>query len=89
MPLPNNKWSKGKCGYKLIQYMACSKPVIASPIGINKELIIPGENGYLAYDLNDWGRYLKMLINSKNLRDSMGVNGRKMVEKIFNWGNCS
>ncbi len=89
MPLPNNKWTKGKCGYKLIQYMACSKPVIASPIGINKELINPGENGYLAYDLKDWGRYLRMLINSKNLRYSMGVNGRKIVEKKYSIGETA
>tara|TARA_Y100000591_G_scaffold287810_1_gene271656 strand:- start:593 stop:1663 length:1071 start_codon:yes stop_codon:yes gene_type:complete len=83
MPLPNNNWTKGKCGYKLIQYMACCKPVIASPIGINKALINQEENGYLAKDFKDWDKYLRLLIKSKKLRNSMGMNGRKLVEKKY------
>lgn len=83
MPLPNNNWTKGKCGYKLIQYMACYKPVIASPTGINKTLINQDGNGYLAKDIKDWDKYLRLLIKSKDLRHSMGINGRKLVEKKF------
>ena len=83
MPLSNNRWTKGKCGYKLIQYMASFKPVIASPIGINKEIVKHGENGYLASTFKDWEKYLRILINSKSLRHSMGIKGRKIVEKKY------
>src|SRR5690606_8740055 len=48
MPLSDTPWEKGKCSYKLIQYMACGLPVIASPIGMNKEVIKEQENGFLA-----------------------------------------
>ena len=83
MPLPNNRWTKGKCGYKLIQYMASFKPVIASPIGINKDIVKHGETGYLASTFKDWEKYLRILINSKSLRHSMGIKGRKIVEKKY------
>ena len=63
--------------------MACCKPVIASPIGINKALINQEENGYLAKDFKDWDKYLRLLIKSKKLRNSMGMNGRKLVEKKY------
>ena len=83
MPLPNDEWTKGKCGYKLIQYMASFKPVIASPVGINNQIVKHGENGYLACNFEDWEKYLRILINSKNLRHSMGTRGRKIVEKKY------
>lgn len=54
MPLYDSKFEKGKCGYKIIQYFACGKPVIASPIGVNDELIIAGENGFLCNDESEW-----------------------------------
>jgi glycosyltransferase involved in cell wall biosynthesis len=89
MPLNNTPWSKGKCGYKLIQYMACSLPVVASPIGVNKIIVEHGVNGFLAETDEDWLFYTKKLLSDKDLRCRMGAAGRKKVEKEFSlqvWG---
>ncbi len=48
MPLPNAPWERGKCGYKLIQYMSCGMPVVASAVGVNADIVRAGENGELA-----------------------------------------
>lgn len=83
MPLPDNKWERGKCGYKLIQYMACGLPVVASPVGVNKEIITNGINGYLAETPEEWIIALSKLANDENLRKQMGENGRVLVEKNY------
>ena len=83
MPLIDNPWERGKCGFKLIQYMACAIPVIASPVGINKEIVTDGVNGFLAYSNEDWIKYLNVLKNDIELRKQMGVNGLKLVKEKF------
>lgn len=83
MPLFDGFWEKGKCGYKLIQYMGCGKPVIASPVGVNKEIVDNGINGYLAHDENEWGRYLQNLYDDALLRMSFGKNAREKVERCY------
>ncbi|WP_339926342.1 glycosyltransferase family 4 protein [uncultured Cyclobacterium sp.] len=83
MPLPDNPWERGKCAYKLIQYMACGLPVVASPIGMNKEVVIHGENGFLANSNEEWIIALGQLIEDANLRTDFGVEGRKKVLKEF------
>jgi glycosyltransferase involved in cell wall biosynthesis len=83
MPLSNSLWEKGKCGYKLIQYMACGLPVVASPIGINTKIIQNGTNGLLAKDTSEWIKALRQLLNDESLRRNMGENGRKCVEKVY------
>jgi glycosyltransferase involved in cell wall biosynthesis len=83
MPLDDTLWSRGKCGFKLIQYMACGKPVIASPIGVNVDIVEHGINGFLASDLEEWKHYLQLLINNKELRNQMGKEGRLKIEKEF------
>jgi glycosyltransferase involved in cell wall biosynthesis len=83
MPLSNSLWEKGKCGYKLIQYMACGLPVVASPIGINKQIIENGKNGFLAQEPDEWVGALRQLLNDESLRRFMGENGRKCVEKVY------
>jgi len=83
MPLIDGPWERGKCGYKLIQYMACCKPVIGSPIGVNKEIIKNGENGYKPKNKQEWFKYLEILYMSKDLRIDMGKKGRKIVEKKY------
>ncbi|MDF2159393.1 glycosyltransferase [Algoriphagus sp. CAU 1675] len=83
MPLENNKWERGKCAYKLIQYMACGLPVIASPVGVNAEVVDHGVNGYLADHQSEWVFYLSELINNPGRRRQMGVKGRSLVEEKY------
>ena len=83
MPLFDEPWERGKCGYKLIQYMACGKPVIASPVGINQKIIKHGVNGFLAQTDEDWYYYLNILKKDEDLRIKMGMNGRKLVEDEY------
>jgi glycosyltransferase involved in cell wall biosynthesis len=84
MPLPDTPWERGKCGFKLLQYMGCYKPVIASPVGVNKEIVIEGVNGFLARDSHDWIEYITKLKNNANMARVMGENGRKIVEEKYN-----
>jgi glycosyltransferase involved in cell wall biosynthesis len=83
MPLKNDAWDKGKCGYKLIQYMACGKPVIASPIGINKEIVANGINGFLANGPEEWKKSFVSLINNDSLCKKMGRESRRIVEERY------
>lgn len=78
MPLTNDEWSKGKCGFKLLQYMALEKPVIASPVGVNKEIINNGINGYLCNTDNEWYGTLEKLLLTNNI-ENLGIQGRKKV----------
>lgn len=79
MPLDNSPWELGKCSYKLIQYMGCGVAVVASPIGMNNEVVTEGENGFLANNHQDWIDKLSVLIENENLRETMGKNGRQKV----------
>lgn len=83
MPLPDNQWTRGKCGYKIIQYMSVGKPVVASPVGVNKEIVVDGYNGYLADSLEEWENKLGELIEKKKLRDTFGKRGRATVEEKY------
>lgn len=83
MPLPDAPWERGKCGYKLIQYMACSLPVVASPVGVNLDIVRVGENGLLATDLGEWTAALKVLMDDSALRVRMGEAGRRQVEQEY------
>lgn len=83
MPLPDTPWTRGKCGYKLIQYMACGLPVIASPVGVNSEIVEHGVNGFLADTPAEWREAVSRLLSDKELRERMGATGRKKVEAHF------
>lgn len=83
MPLSDSDWERGKCGYKLIQYMACSLPVVASPVGVNFEIVKPGENGFLASSSIEWENAFVALCSSQTLRREMGKCGRQQVERNF------
>ncbi len=80
MPLDASPWSQGKCGYKLIQYMACGLPVVASPVGVNRALVTHGENGFLAETPQDWADALSRLLADPELRVRMGAAGRARVQ---------
>lgn len=83
MPLPNDKWSKGKCGFKGLQYMALEKPAVMSPVGVNTEIINNGVNGFLADSNKEWFDVLEKLINSETLRTEIGKNGRQTVVEKY------
>jgi glycosyltransferase involved in cell wall biosynthesis len=83
MPLPDRAFEQGKCGYKLIQYMALSKPVIASPVGANREIVEHQVNGFLAATTQEWVDALSSLRQSRVLCAEMGAAGRKSVEERY------
>lgn len=83
MPLPQTPWEEGKCGYKLIQYMAAARPVVASPVGVNRDLVRHGVNGYLAETTEEWVDALLRLRSDRDLRARMGLAGRRMVEAHY------
>lgn len=83
MPLDDTHWARGKCGYKILQYMGVGVPVVASPVGINSEFIRPGEAGFLAQDEEEWYQGLRALILSRALRMDMGLKGRRLVDAKY------
>jgi glycosyltransferase involved in cell wall biosynthesis len=83
MPLTDDAWSRGKCAFKLLQYMAAGLPCVASPIGANTEAVIDGVNGFHARTVDDWERSLQALIVSPELRARFGANGRAHVESRY------
>lgn len=83
MPLPDDNWSKGKCGLKALQYMALGVPSICSPVGVNSTIIEDGENGFLAGSKSEWIEKIKLLIHSPDLRRKLGRAGRKTVEAKY------
>jgi glycosyltransferase involved in cell wall biosynthesis len=86
MPLSDDAWARGKCAFKLLQYMAASLPCVASPVGANTEAVIDGFNGYHAGNLEEWERNLERLIDSAQLRAQFGANGRRHVVERYALG---
>lgn len=83
MPLPDDDWAEGKCGFKLVQYMAVARPVVATPIGINQQLVQPGINGYLASTAEGWQAALLDLIQHPALAEKQGLAGRHQVAQHY------
>lgn len=83
MPLPNDEWTKGKCGLKGLQYMSLEIPTIMSPVGVNSEIIQDGQNGFLADSDDEWVHKLSLLIENPELRKQLGQNARQTVEKYY------
>ena len=79
MPLPDDEWSRGKCGFKGIQYMAMEIPAVMSPVGMNTQIISDGENGFLAKTPDEWLNKLSLLIESEELRKKTGKAGRNTI----------
>ena len=89
MPMPDTPWTRGKCGYKLIQYMACGLPVVAAPVGVNTQVVQDGINGFLAETQEEWRAAIGRLLEDDALRKRMGAAGRKAVETGYSlqvWG---
>ena len=81
-PLPDNRFTKGKCGFKILQYAAAGLPAITSPVGVNSSYVRDGVTGFFAVDTRDWVDRITRLIESRQLRKSMGLAARQWVEKF-------
>lgn len=82
-PMPDNPWTRGKCGLKVLQYMAAGLPVISSPAGVNCEIVEHGVTGYLADNEEAWKKAIEDLVNKPGLRRIMGEAGRNRVMKHY------
>jgi len=85
MPLLDDEWSKGKGGYKILQYMAMGIPCVASPVGVNKEIIKDGASGFLATTQDEWVEKLSSLIGDRALRLRMGREGREIAREQYSY----
>ncbi|HUJ78793.1 MAG TPA: glycosyltransferase family 4 protein [Nitrospiria bacterium] len=83
MPLPDNKSTEGKCGYKALQYMAAMVPTVVSDVGVNREIVEHGREGFVVKAIDDFYGALEALIIDKTLRYEMGVCARKKVERLY------
>lgn len=83
MPLQDSEWEKGKCAYKLIQYAACGIPGVASDVGMNKEVCMDNETGFIAKNKEEWIEKIQLLKIDHQKRNQMGQNARKLVEDKF------
>ena len=83
MPLTENPWEKGKCGFKIIQYFACGLPVIASPIGANNHIVDHGVNGFLANNIDEWVKYINYFKNNPEKLKSFGIEAKKKANKLY------
>jgi glycosyltransferase involved in cell wall biosynthesis len=82
-PLTDDEWSKGKCGFKAIEFMACGVPVVASAVGVNREIIQDGVNGFLAETADEWVDKLGRLLKDRELRCRFATAGRRTVEERY------
>ena len=83
MPLPDGDWSRGKCSLKLLQYMSCGVPAVSSPRGSAPDIVVDGENGFLAESPSQWGERLERLLLSREVREAMGRQARRCVEDHY------
>lgn len=83
MPLSDNEWSRGKCGFKALQYMALGIPAVVSPVGVNTTIINNAENGFICADSNEWKNTLNNLLQDDKLRRSIGQKGKERVLKTY------
>jgi glycosyltransferase involved in cell wall biosynthesis len=82
-PTPDDRWTRGKCGFKIIQYMAAGLPVIASPVGANAQIVRHNETGFLATTTEQWIEAIRQLAADVGLRRQLGRAGREWVEREY------
>ena len=83
MPLLNDKWANGKCGFKALQYMSLGIPALVSPVGVNSKIVDNGENGFICDTAEDWKHSLEKVMNDQNLLETMGKNTRQKIEAAY------
>lgn len=83
MPLTDDAWARGKCGFKALQYLALGIPAVVSPVGVNTSIVTSGVNGFVCDGHEEWLTRLRTLILDAELRKQMGLEGRKTVEQFY------
>jgi glycosyltransferase involved in cell wall biosynthesis len=81
--LPDDSFTRGKCGLKILQYMAAGLPVVTNPVGVHPEMVIPGETGFLLSTPEEWAEAIAQLASDPALRQRMGQAGRRRVEQLY------
>ncbi len=89
MPLMNDLWSEGKCGLKILQYFGVAVPAVCTPVGVNRDVVRDGINGFYANSPEEWVEKLSILIRDENLRKEMGLKGRDAVMKDYTIEACA
>ncbi|MEY2480625.1 MAG: hypothetical protein QOI04_1552 [Verrucomicrobiota bacterium] len=87
MPLWDSLWTRGKCGFKILQYTGVGTAVVASAVGMNNQIIVHGENGFLATTQDEWFDCLARLIENAELRKTFGARGRELIERSYSLEN--
>ena len=85
MPLSDDLWSRGKCGLKLLQYYGVGLPAVCTPVGVNRDIVEHGVNGFWAHTPEEWTSHLKRLMEEEALRKEMGSKGRKKVDAGYSY----
>lgn len=83
MPLQNDPWSHGKCGLKLLQYFGVGVPAVCTPVGVNRDVVIDGRNGYWASNEHEWVESISQMIEKKEKRAQMGIEGRAVLDRGY------
>ena len=83
MPLEDTEWTRGKCSFKMLSYMAVGIPVVVSPVGVNEEILSHGEVGFAARTASDWYEALQRLYQDREMANRMGIVGRTVVEERY------
>jgi len=83
MPIADDLWTRGKCGLKIVQYLAAGIPAVVSPVGLNRDLAIPGKTGFWADGIDEWTDKISELVDNPDKRIKMGLAGRKLVEEKY------
>jgi glycosyltransferase involved in cell wall biosynthesis len=83
MPLTDDDWTRGKCAFKLLQYMAAGLPCVASPVGANSHVVLDGETGFLSTTPEDWARSLRELLSCQDVRARLGAAGRRRALHLY------
>jgi glycosyltransferase involved in cell wall biosynthesis len=83
MPLPNDKWANGKCGFKALQYMALGIPALVSPIGVNSKIVDQGVNGFFCNNAADWENSIELLYNNPQLLEQMSNSTQQKIREKF------
>ena len=81
--VPDDPWSRGKCGLKVLQYMAAGLPVVTNPVGVHTEMVRHGVTGFLATSSDEWVEAVRGLVDNPDLRRRMGAAGRRLVEERY------